>query len=470
MTERRREPSQRHEPSNLDAERSCLGGILIDNARFDDAASLVVKDFFRDAHRRIWKGMLVLAERGQPIDLVTLKEVMENGQNDLEESGGPAYLASLVDGVPRGTNVKYYAQIVKEKAAHRALILIGKQLVETSYESAEPPQQIIGHVEAQMTALQTGSRLGVACVPMADAIREFDEDLAKRVERQGQIDGWPTGFKLLDTYTHGWQPAQMVVIAADTSYGKSILAINVALEIAKAGGRVVYYSYEMPRRDLVWRMVSVLSSVPLSQMRWGLVKTEGEWEAIRHARAQLEQLPIEINDSSGRRMSEVRSQCRQIRAERGLAAIVIDHFQLTENDDGDNRVQQLADSSRRIQSIGVDLGVTTFTLSQLTLDPKDANREPQLGDLRECKSLGHEANIVLMLHPYKPADARSDEHAVVPFKCLIRKNRGERVGMLTLDLERDYVRFVEGVAPAKEAKSDAEPKPAKFKHWATGKT
>lgn len=441
-------------PRSLEAERSVLGALLIENAGYDQIASwLEAGHFFRDAHRKIYEAIGALLTAGKPADLRMLAEELIR-RKLLDDVGGPVYLGSLIDGVPRSTNVKYYAGIVREKAALRRLVKIGTTLTDRAYEAADGPQAIVAQTERALTVVASDAKWSTGAVPLADDMGALLSDFDHRVKHRGQVLGMPSGFPDLDTVTHGWQKRQMVVIAGQTSFGKSVLALNLAHAIAKSGQRVVYYSFEMTRQELQYRLWSALAEIPLTRLLWGTL-SDSEYAKLSHAMEDMASLPLEINDGASRSIASVKAECRQIKADRGLGAVVLDHFQLMDGVEGENRTQQLSGVSRRIQELGVDLDVTTFTLSQLTLGDKDEGREPHLGDLRECKSLGHDANIVAMLHPYKPNEART-ETSVVPMKLLIRKNRGGRLACLPLHLERDYVRFVPGEAPAPTPR---EPKP-----------
>lgn len=449
-----------------------MGSLLIENSGYDKIASaLEPRMFFREAHRTIFSVMAEMFTAGKPVDLVGVKSELErktakSGETQLEDIGGPAYLASLVDGVPRSTNIRHYAEIVKEAWTRRKLIDIGTGLVDTAYSGQETAQGAIRQADGQLTELATAARLSVGAEPLAQSMGKLIADLDRRVSQRGQISGLPTICKGLDDLTHGWQRKHMIVLAGQTSFGKSILALNVARVIAGAGHRVVYYSFEMERQELEYRLISSLTvereapglpAVALSRILWGNL-TDVEYASVSGALEVMHELPIEINDAGARSIADIRAECRQIKAERGLGAIIIDHFQLMQGVEGDNRYEQLAAASRRIKELASELDVPIFVVSQLTLSDKDANREPQLDDLRECKSLGHDANSVWMLHPYKPSEVRS-ETAVVPFKLLARKQRGGRLGLVTLNLERDFVRFVEADPPAKEPKPKKESKP-----------
>lgn len=438
-------------PSNLEAEKAVVGSLLIENGGFDQISSqLESKDFYRDAHRKIYGACVTLMERGTALDIRTLCEEL-TVRGLIEDVGGHAYVASLVDGVPRSTNIKYYAEIVREKAAQRALIKIGDALVKSAYAGDRTARELIAATDTKLTDLAIHAKFASGAVPLADDLSGLMADLDYRVQHRGQVSGLPTGYPELDLLTHGWQRRQMIVIAGQTSFGKSVLALNLAHAIAAAGHRVVYYSFEMERRELEYRLLSSLSDIPLTRILWGNL-SDAEYTKLSTAMETMHALPLEINDGHSRSIADVRSECRQVKADRGLAAVVLDHFQLMDGADGENRTQQLGAISRRIQGLGMELDVTTFTLSQLTLSDKDANREPHLDDLRECKSLGHDANGVHMLHPYKPSEARSDA-SVVPFKLICRKQRGGRLGTVPLHLERDYVRFVAGEAPRPEPKA-----------------
>ena len=464
MSRRADEVAARVLPHNLDAEKSVLGALLIDNTGFDQIAGwLEPAHFYRKAHRDIYAAIKDLSERGRPMDLRTVAEALITAKQ-FEDVGGAVYLGALVDGVPRSTNVRYYAETVREKAALRRLIKIGTTLVDRAYEADEGPQALITQTDLALTSLATDAKWSTGAVPLADGLGALSTELAKRIEHRGQIVGVSSGLPTLDLITHGWQPRKMIVVAAQTSFGKSVFALDQARAFAQAGQRVVYYSFEMPKEDLHWRLMSSLSGVPLTQMGWGNVRGT-EFAKIADAQEVMATLPIEFNDSSSRSILDIRAECRQIKADRGLGAIFIDHFQLMDGTDGENRVQQLANISRRIQSLAQELNVPIFVLSQLTLADRDANREPHLDDLRECKSLGHDADQVVMLHPYKPTEARTDA-SVLPMKLLMRKHRGGRLGCVPLHLERDYVRFVEGEAPApvpRENKpKEAKPRPLRY--------
>lgn len=455
--ERRIEAVERALPCNLDAEKSVIGSLLIQNAGYLQVSSrLESRHFFRDAHRRIYGAMEALLGGGKPADIRLLLEELER-RGEVDEVGGPAYVASMVDGVPAAVNIRYYADIVREKWALRQIAVMGRRWVERAYAASDPARDVLAGIDQDCSTLAAEAKIAHGAQPLA--LSALSEELDRRVQHRGQIIGYPSGFPSVDLLTHGWQPRKAVVLAGQTSFGKSVLALNWAKAIAEAGGRVVYYSYEMEKQELEWRLWSALAEVPLTRMGWGNV-SDKEYAKLAQAQEAMHALPIEINDSGAPTIAAMRAECRQIKAERGLAAVVADHLQLMDGP-GDSRVEELAAISKGFKGLTRELEVTGFGLSQLTLSGKDADREPYLDDIRDCKSIGHDADIVFMLHPYHPKEARTDIE-VVPMKLLCRKQRGGGPGLVTLNLERDYTRFVEAEAPAPKVRAKPEPKPKDF--------
>src|SRR6185295_14875724 len=246
-------PAERALPHNLEAERSVLGAILIHNEAFNFAVEIVGPgDFFRDAHRRIFEKMIALGERSDAIDLVTLKEALARS-GDLEAVGGPAYIASLVDGVPRSANVEYYARIVKEKSILRNLIVAGGRIVSTAYEASQDPDDILDQSERLIFQIAQ-DRLREGFVPMRAIADQSLKAIERLAERRELITGLPTGYRLLDEYTSGLQPADLIVLAARPGMGKTSFALNIAQHAGLIGRRKVgIFSLEMTREQLFLR-------------------------------------------------------------------------------------------------------------------------------------------------------------------------------------------------------------------------
>jgi replicative DNA helicase len=222
-------------PHNLDAERSVLGAILIDNEAFNVAAAVIdAGAFFRDAHRRIFDQMVALNERSQPIDLITLNEALDR-HGDLDESGGPAYLAALLDGVPRATNVEYYAKIVKEKATLRALIFSANKILSNAYEADQDADLILDEAESAIFSV-ADDRIKAGFIPMRDLVKDSFPKIERLFEHKSYITGVSTGFTEIDKMTRGFQPGDLIIVAARPSMGKTSLVLNICQHVATNGG------------------------------------------------------------------------------------------------------------------------------------------------------------------------------------------------------------------------------------------
>ena len=268
-------------PHNLEAERSVLGAILIDNHTFNLAAAVITAPaFFRDAHRRIFERMSDLAERSQPIDLVTLKEALERA-GELEEVGGPAYIASLVDGVPRSTNVEYYAQIVKEKATLRALIFSANKILANAYDADQEADLILDDAESAIFAVAE-DRVKAGFIPMRDLVNESFPKIEKLFEHKSYITGVPTGFDDLDRKTRGLQPGDLVIVAARPSMGKTSLVLNICQHVATQGRVAGFFSLEMSKEQLFMRMLASEARIDTYRLMSGQIG-QREYGQITHA-------------------------------------------------------------------------------------------------------------------------------------------------------------------------------------------
>lgn len=446
-------------PHDLEAERSVLGAILIDNSVFSSVAAVLgPQHFFRAAHRTMAKVIWALCDKGQEADLLTVKDGLDK-LKALEDIGGLAYLAGLVDGVPRSTNARYYAGIVREKARLVALIRAGSRVVDAAYDAQQEAAEIARTADAELSILTKASATGGAEVLEA-GLRTLSADLERRCERKGQISGWPTGFPMIDNLTRGWQARKMIVIAGRTSMGKSVFALNTATAVAKAGGRVLYYSFEMEKIELHQRLLASLSGVVLDRILGGHL-TPVELRNIAEAQEVMATLPIEINDTPSMSMLDIRAEARQCKADRGLALVVIDHIQLVDGGGDENRTQELTTISRQCKVLAGELEVPVMVLSQLSRGDKDQNKAPQLHDLRECGAIEQDADFVGMLHPYNPALADTDA-SVIPTQFLIRKQRGGRKGVVALDLQRDFAQFVHAEPPAPAPPKEKKPTTKRF--------
>jgi replicative DNA helicase len=455
MTRGKSEEPTRTLPSNLEAERSVLGAILIDNTAFHSIAeTLTAGAFFRDSHRRMFKAIVAMLDVNQVVDLVTLKERLEQ-DGDLDEVGGPAYVASLVDGVPRGVNIAAYAAVVREKALLRSLIFTANKVLGQAYEADQPPAEILRSAEEQFFELQHGHVDG-RMVGLGTGLPALTADLEWRVKHRGELTGITTGFESVDRHTAGWQKGDLIVIAARPSIGKTTFVMNSIVAACRAGKRVAMFSLEMRRRQLEWRILSSLANVPMVRIRAGEIGGS-DYAAIAAAQEIMFDLPLWIDDTAGRTAWDIRSACRRLKAEDGLDEVVVDYAQLmpgTLDRHGASRNDEMTDISRRLKHLADELSVPIILLSQMNrASDKRPDPRPKLSDLRESGALEQDADVVAFLH-------RKNHREGGLTYFIIEKERNGPTGTLKLTLDRDIVLF-------SDAPNEPEPEPAKAKEKPT---
>lgn len=429
-------------PHNLEAERSVLGSILIDNHTFNLAAAVITSTaFFRDAHRRIFERMTDLSERNQPIDLVTLKEELERS-GELEEVGGPAYIASLVDGVPRSTNVEYYAQIVKEKATLRALIFSANKILANAYEADQEADLILDDAESAIFAVAE-DRVKSGFIPMRELVNESFPKIEKLFEHKSYITGVPTGFDDLDRKTRGLQPGDLVIVAARPSMGKTSLVLNICQHVATQGQVAGFFSLEMSKEQLFMRMLASEARIDTYRLLSGQIG-QREYGQITHALETLSEAQLFIDDTAGIGVLEMRAKARRLQAEHGLHLLAIDYIQLmTGRGRFENRTLELAAISRSLKGLAKELSVPIIVLSQLSRAPEArSDKRPQLSDLRESGALEQDADVVALIfreEMYKLGDEPSENDGVA--EIILAKQRNGPTGTIKLAFLREQTRF-----------------------------
>jgi replicative DNA helicase len=377
--------AERTLPHNLEAERSVLGAILVQNDAFNLAAQLIdSKDFYRDAHRRIFERMAALSERSHAIDFVTLKEELSRN-GELDEVGGPAYVASLADGVPRATNVEYYAKIVKEKSTLRNLIYAANKILTNAYEADQESDLILDEAESAIFAV-ADDRLKAGFVEMRDLVKENFPKIEQLFEQKRLITGVPTGFADVDGMTRGLQPGDLIIVAARPSMGKTSLVLNIAQHVAAQPDFTVgFFSLEMSKESLFLRMLTSEAHIDSHRLMSGAIGQK-DYGRIAHALETLSNMRLHIDDTAGIGVMEMRAKARRLQAEHGLHLLIVDYIQLmTGRGRFENRTLELASISRSIKGLAKELNVPIIVLSQLSRAPESrSDHRPQLSDLREC--------------------------------------------------------------------------------------
>ncbi len=432
-------------PHNLEAEKSVLGAILVHNEAFNHAAELIdSRDFFRDAHRRIFDRMVALSERGDAIDFVTLKEELSRG-GELEEVGGPAYIASLADGVPRSANVEYYAKIVKEKSTLRSLIHSANKILTEAYLAEEEPDLLLDEAERAIFAIAE-DRIRAGFVPLRDLVQSSFTTIEKLQQHKGAITGVPTGFVDLDEMTSGLQPSDLVLVAARPSMGKTSFVLNIAQHIGTATDMTVgFFSLEMSKEQLFMRMLTSEARIDAHRFRTGYLN-EKDYGRLSHALGTLAEAKVFIDDTASIGVLEMRAKARRLKAEHGLHLLVIDYIQLMQGRGRfESRQAEIASISRSLKGLAKELNVPIVALSQLSRASETrADHRPQLSDLRESGALEQDADVVMFIYreeQYRDAAGNAKQDAEGTAEIIIGKQRNGPVGTAKLAFIKEHTRF-----------------------------
>src|SRR5918995_238404 len=430
-------------PHNLEAEKSVLGAVLIHNEAFNYAAEILQsRDFFRDAHRRIFEKMERLSERSDAIDLVTLKEELIRA-GELEEVGGPAYLASLVDGVPRSTNVEYYARIVKEKATLRALITVTAQISSRAYGAEDDPNTILDEAEQAIFSIAE-DRVREGFVSMRDIVGESLPKIEQLFEHKRLVTGVPTGFVDLDMMTRGFQAGDLIIIAARPSMGKTSLVLNISQYVAMQPGMTVgFFSLEMSKESLFLRLLTSEAQIDSHRLMSGAIGQK-DYSRISHALETLSAMKLHIDDTANIGVLEMRAKSRRLQADQhGLSLIVVDYIQLMSGRGRfENRTLELASISRSLKGLAKELNVPIIVLSQLSRAPESrSDHRPQLSDLRESGALEQDADVVIMIYREDAYNRDPNHPDAGTAELILAKQRNGPTGVVRLAFLREQTRF-----------------------------
>lgn len=444
-------------PQDLSAERAALGAVLVDSSRLEDCADFPATAFYRKAHRDIYAAMEELSRRGVPPDFVTLQE--ELGRRGLlEEVGGPSYLASLSDGMPRAANIRHYLSIIREKWALRQLMAESQRVLDASSREASTAAELCAEHEARIVALSSGIKVGSGAagsmpVLMAEAFARYEE----RTQKPGIVArGARTGFAALDEMVLGWRRNQFIVVGGLTSTGKSSFALQTGLAAARHGATVHVFSLEMSRDEVTDRAVSMLSGIPGDRLETGFW-LPADYKRFSQARIELETLPVTIDDTPGIRPRQIQQLVRARERETGRHTdlVIVDYMQLAEPDGrADSRQMEVSSISRALKGLSSRerLDTCVLALAQLnrSVDGRPDKR-PRLSDLRESGSLEQDANAVILL--WRPdEDVEEANQAVVRRVTVdVRKNRGGRRGYFDLFFDGPTFSFREDRVRAESA-------------------
>jgi replicative DNA helicase len=432
-------------PANVEAERSILGAILLDNFSYNQAAEhLKPEDFSLDSHRRIYSRMIDLAESSRAIDMITLIEELSR-RKELQSIGDVGYISSLLDGVPDRPSIEHYINIVRDKALLRGLIHASNAAIARAADQGDAAEDILNDAEAAIFQL-ADKRIGKGFVGVQEIIKESFGSIDAFLQRGQRITGLATHYEKLDEMTSGLQPADLIIIAARPSMGKTAFAMNIAENAAIKDKKVVaVFSLEMSKEALLQRLLCSTAIVDSHKFRTGSLWKD-DIEKVRHAVGQLAEAPIFIDDSAGISLSEMRAKSRRLLQSQGkLDLIIVDYLQLMSGGSKrfENRTQEVSAISRGLKGLAKEMHVPVIALSQLSRAPESrgsSDHRPQLADLRESGSIEQDADVVAFIFReeiYKPDDPELDGIAEI----IIRKQRNGPTGKVKMAFLKSSTRF-----------------------------
>jgi replicative DNA helicase len=411
-------------PNNLEAERSVLGAVLLDNNALNAAIeNLRAEDFFLDQHRRVFTQMIALSESQQAIDLITLTEELHR-HGDLEAAGGAPYLASLADGLPRVSNIEHYARIVKEKALLRNLIHATHNIQQRAFEGEDGADAVLDNAESSIFALAE-DRVRIGLLPIKDIVRDNFERLEKIFREGKSITGVSSGYAELDKLTSGLQPSELLILAARPSQGKTALALNLAENIGiRAGLPVAIFSLEMSKESLLQRLLASVAQIDAHKFRTGHLSRE-DWSRMTEALGIISSSPLWIDDAGSISVLEIGAKARRLKRDKGLSLLIVDYLQLiTARGRFGNRQEEVSSISRALKGLAKELQIPVLVLSQLTRAPERDERGPQLSDLRESGAIEQDADVVMFI--YRPdffkAGATPEEREATELRIAKQRN------------------------------------------------
>lgn len=439
-------------PQDLAAEQAVLGAIFLDSDRLIEVKEfLSTDDFYKNAHKIIFRAMEHLSDNREAIDVLTVRSLLEN-QNDLETIGGIAYIAELATATPTAANASYYAKIVAEKSLLRQLINKLTQSVEKAYSQEDPAEDVLAEAEKSLIDVQQGRNTS-SFLRISDVLSMNLDDLEERAKQKSTITGIATGYPALDAMTTGLHEEELIILAARPAVGKTAFALNIAQNIGtKQDKTVAIFSLEMGAESLVNRMLAAEGTIESHNLRTGQLNDE-EWNQYFIAMGTLSKASIYIDDTPGIKITEIRARSRKLAQETGnLGLIVIDYLQLISGTGRENRQQEVSEISRQLKILAKELKVPVIALSQLSRGVEQRqDKRPVLSDIRESGSIEQDADIVAFLYrddyyDRAGADDEDDGFNDVPevdnkVEVIIEKNRSGSRGTVELLFLKEYNKF-----------------------------
>lgn len=432
-------------PHSLEAEKTVLGGILVNNKNLNVVLSIITpEDFYKEANRKIVNKITSLVDKGLPVDVVTLSEELQK-EGVLDDIGGASYISSLMDGIPKSLNVEFYAQIIKEKSLLRQLILSSAKIISTSYEQKEDADLLLDEAQAAIIEV-TEQRIKPGFVPVS-TLTATTLDMVKALhDRKESVTGVPTGFRDLDGLTAGFHNSEFIVVAARPSMGKTALCLNISQYASlKTDYSIGFFSLEMAKEQVVIRLLCAEAQLDIKKVRTGFIG-ERDFEKLKLGAEVLSQAKIFVDETPALTVMEMKAKARRLKMERNLDLMFVDYMQLMRPGGRfENRTQEMSYISRSLKELAKEIKIPVVGISQLSRAPEKGRRSepiPQLSDLRESGAIEQDADVVIFI--YRPELYRPDDESIRGIaKVNVAKQRNGPIGRIDLAFIKEYARFAD---------------------------
>jgi len=431
-------------PQDIDAEKSVLGALLIDKDAIIKIADILSSaDFYKPSHMFIYDAVIDIFERREPIDILSVTSRLKE-KDKIKDAGGTHYLTELVNSVPTAAHVENYAKIVREKKILRDLINTSAEITETAFAQSDEIDSLLDKIEQKIFSISQNSP-NQKFFLVKDELQEAYERIEKIHKGGHEFRGVPTGFTLLDSYLSGLQKADLIILGARPSLGKTTLALDIARHVAlKENKPVGIFSLEMSREQVIDRLIAAEAHVSLWELRTGRLKDEVDFQMIQQALDRLSVAPLYIDDTPSPNILQMRSMARRLQAEHGLGLLIIDYLQLIQpRTNTESMVHMVTEISRGLKSLARELNVPVLALSQLSRGVEQREvKIPRLSDLRESGSLEQDADVILFIYRKDATRGASESGEETPTEILISKHRNGPLGVVKLKFDFDKVRFL----------------------------
>ncbi|MBQ6495841.1 MAG: replicative DNA helicase [Firmicutes bacterium] len=429
-------------PHSLEAEKSVLGAAMLSKEALYEILETVVADDFYDANNKeIFKAIYELSRKNAPVDALTVSEELKK-KNSLEMVGGRGYVASLSTGIPTVSNAGEYAKIVAEKSSMRRLIEVADDIMTKGYDDNIDANQMLDYAESGIFEVSQQRHKG-KYAHIKDILLSNIERIDEASKLEGGLTGVTTGFRELDNLTAGLQKSNLIILGARPAMGKTSFALSLALNAAiKGKASVMFFSMEMAKEEIGQRLLSMESKVDMQKLKTGRLDRT-DWDDVNNALEILSETNINIDDTPGINIMEMKSKCRRLMSEKGLDLVIIDYLQLM-NPEGrsESRVQEVSVLSRNLKLLARELNCPVLVLSQLSRGPEQRNdHRPMLSDLRESGSIEQDADVVIFLY----RDEIYNEDTAIPGECdvILAKQRSGPIGNIKVAWINKITRFVD---------------------------